>query len=98
MHFTDKDYDGIVELVIYWHDGSDMPEITQVLSANHSHPFALQKLLSTFKYLIPLGQIISIGYDKFIKVIFSFNKEIYRYQFERLEEINEYQDYIYFLH
>ena len=98
MHYGDRNYDGIVELIIYWNEGSDEPEITQVWSANHAHPFALQKLLSTFAYIIPFGQIISIGKDKFIKAIFGFNKETYRYQFERLDEINEYQEDVYFLH
>jgi len=98
MHYSDKDYDGIVELIIYWNDGSDLPEVTQILRANHANPYALTKLLATFEYLIPLGQIISIGHNKFSKAIFSFNKESYQYQFERLEEINEYQGDIYFLH
>jgi hypothetical protein len=98
MHYNNRDYDAIVELIIYWSDGDDYPHITQIWSANNAHPFALQKLLSTFEHLIPLTQIIHIGKDTFIKAIFNLNKITYRYQFERLDEINEYQDAFYFLH
>ncbi len=98
MHFNHPDYDSIIELIIYFSEGDDYPEITQIWSANHAHPYALRKLLNNFECLIPLDQIINIGQDKFIKAIFSFNKTKYRYFFERLEEINEYQEPIYYLH
>ena len=98
MHYGDKNYNGIVELIIYWHDGNDMPEMTQVWSANHAHPYALQSLLFKFEFLVPLDQIIDIGKDKFIKAIFGFNKDTHRYQFERMEKIDNYRDSVYYLH
>ena len=98
MHYSDKNYNGIVELIVYWSEGEGTPQITQIWSANHAQPYALQKLLSTFEFITPLKQLLDIGYDEFIKVVYVFNKDDYRYQFERVEEINNYQKEYYYLH
>lgn len=96
MHFSDKMYDGFVDLVIYWHEGDDEITNTQVLKADNAQPYALRKLLCVFQYLI--RDVNEMEKDKFYIARFIFDKERHVYKFQSIEKIEGNGNPILYLH
>jgi hypothetical protein len=97
MHYEDNlvEKNQELKIIIYIHEvcGSVNNEdyevcITQILSAKHAHPYALQKIINNIEYIIDNDFIKNedLKFEEYYIINFKFDTNKYRYKISSIEK------------